>query len=241
MAYDPSDAATQEDLTARARIRDAALRLFADRGIDRTSVRDIAKAAGVSAGLIRHHFGSKDALRDACDAHAIDRLLRIKEQSVDEGLLADPAFLPSVQPTKLLLHRYLGRAMVDGSPAAASMFERFVDLAEEWLVENWPDHTTDTRAYAAVLVGSQLGLLVMYDHLVKAMGVDPSSMEGNIRVNRGAVTLHAHALLTPDLVAQAEAAYDRLLPQQPPQRSGASRPKEHKEKNDRGDSRRSSE
>lgn len=241
MTFDPAGAAAHEDLTARARIRDAALRLFADRGIDRTSVRDIAKAAGVSAGLIRHHFGSKDALRDACDAYAIDRLLRIQEQSVDEGLLADPGFLPTVQPTKLLLHRYLGRAMVDGSPSATAMFERLVDIAEEWLAENWPDHTSDTRAYAAVLVGSQIGLLVMYDHVVKTLGVDPSSLEGNIRINKGAVTLHSNVLLTPELIAQAQQAYDRLLPQYPPRRSGAPRSKKQRESNDRGDSRRSPE
>ena len=40
-----------EDLTARARIRDAALRLFAERGTDGATIRDIAKAAGVSGGL----------------------------------------------------------------------------------------------------------------------------------------------------------------------------------------------
>jgi AcrR family transcriptional regulator len=57
-----------EDLTARARIRHAAIRLFADRGIDGTTVRDIAREAGVSPGLLRHHFGSKEALRQVCDA-----------------------------------------------------------------------------------------------------------------------------------------------------------------------------
>ena len=61
-----------EDLTARARIRDAALRLFAERGLDGTTIRDIAKEAGVSGGLIRHHFGSKDGLRSACDVYALD-------------------------------------------------------------------------------------------------------------------------------------------------------------------------
>ena len=51
---------TPEDLTAKARLRDAALRLFAERGIEATPVRDIANAAGVSGGLVRPHFGSKE-------------------------------------------------------------------------------------------------------------------------------------------------------------------------------------
>ncbi|MET0434632.1 MAG: helix-turn-helix domain-containing protein, partial [Cellulomonas sp.] len=100
-------ATTDDDLTARARIRDAALRLFADRGIEGVSVRDIAAAAGVSAGLIRHHFGSKDGLRDACDSHAIDSLMRIKEEAIGERRYAAPGFLLDAEPARLLLNRYL--------------------------------------------------------------------------------------------------------------------------------------
>ena len=54
------------DMTAVARIRDAAIELFGSRGFD-VGVRAIAEAAGVSPGLVIHHFGSKDGLRKACD------------------------------------------------------------------------------------------------------------------------------------------------------------------------------
>ena len=60
-----------DDRTAWAVIRDEALRLFAERGPDAASVRQIAAAAGVSPGLVSHHFGSKDGLRDAVDAHVL--------------------------------------------------------------------------------------------------------------------------------------------------------------------------
>src|SRR5215468_3433335 len=112
----------QEDLTARARIRDAAVRLFAERGIAATTVRDIAKEAGVSAGLLRHHFGSKEDLRDACDRYTLDQLIRIKERVVLEGEVRNPAFLLTMHPTVALLMRYLTRSMVNGSPAAAALF-----------------------------------------------------------------------------------------------------------------------
>ncbi|WP_194814098.1 TetR family transcriptional regulator [Nocardia sp. XZ_19_385] len=42
-----------------------ARRMFADTGFDKTSVRDIAAAAGVDPGLIRHYFGSKADLFQA--------------------------------------------------------------------------------------------------------------------------------------------------------------------------------
>src|SRR5579884_2729579 len=50
----------QED--ARARLIDAAIALFAEKGYEGTSVRDLAKAAGVNVAAVSYHFGSKDAL-----------------------------------------------------------------------------------------------------------------------------------------------------------------------------------
>ncbi len=210
MAADPIGDPAFEDLTARARIRDAALRLFAERGMDGATIRDIAKAAGVSAGLVRHHFGSKEALRAACDSYALERLMRIKEQVVLEGQGADPGFLPAVHPTVLSLYRYLARALLDGSPAAASMFDDMVELAEQWLTRYHPGQSADPRAYAAVLVAMQIGMLGMHDHLSRALGADILSPEGHLRMSRGSVDLHSHALLSPDLAAQAMAAFDQL-------------------------------
>ena len=127
-----------EDRTARARIRDAALVLFAERGTKGATVRDIAKAAGVSGGLLRHHFGPKDGLRDACDSYVLAKLMRMKERAVLEGELANPAFMSAAQPEMLLIYRYLARSMIDGSPQAASMFDEMVELGEKWLERNDP-------------------------------------------------------------------------------------------------------
>ena len=46
-------------------VLDAAERLFAERGYEGTSIRDLGVACGVSHPLIQHHFGSKDCLYDA--------------------------------------------------------------------------------------------------------------------------------------------------------------------------------
>src|SRR5687768_14523774 len=110
MTGPPTTVPAFEDLTARARIRDAALHMFAERGTDKATIRDIARDAGVSAGLVRHHFGSKEALREACDAYALDRLMRIKEAAVVDGRLADPGFLSAHHPAMLALYRYFARA-----------------------------------------------------------------------------------------------------------------------------------
>src|SRR5690348_11444954 len=47
---------------ARAKLVDAALQLFATRGYSATPVDAIAKAAGVSVGLLYYHFADKHTL-----------------------------------------------------------------------------------------------------------------------------------------------------------------------------------
>jgi len=47
---------------ARARLIDAAIELFAKKGYEGTSVRDLATAAGVNVAAVSYHFGSKDEL-----------------------------------------------------------------------------------------------------------------------------------------------------------------------------------
>ncbi len=49
----------------REKLLEVAERLFADRGLDAVSVRDIVAAAGANLGAINYHFGSKDRLIEA--------------------------------------------------------------------------------------------------------------------------------------------------------------------------------
>lgn len=57
---------TKEDAQqTRESLLDAAERLFAERGVSRTSLQDIAKAAGVTRGAVYWHFEDKAALFNA--------------------------------------------------------------------------------------------------------------------------------------------------------------------------------
>jgi AcrR family transcriptional regulator len=58
----------------RGLLLELGLRLFGDRGLDDVSVEDIAREAGVSAGLLYHYFGSKREFHHAVTAHAMERL-----------------------------------------------------------------------------------------------------------------------------------------------------------------------
>ena len=55
-------APSKRALETREAILNAAERLFAARGFDGTSIRDIGKEAAVQSSLVNHHWGSKEAL-----------------------------------------------------------------------------------------------------------------------------------------------------------------------------------
>lgn len=70
----------------RLRILDAAEHLFAENGVDGTSLRSIMAAAGVSISQINYHFGTKEALLRAiferqAVPHIQERLRLIREAS----------------------------------------------------------------------------------------------------------------------------------------------------------------
>lgn len=161
-----------EDLTGRARIRDAAIALFAERGFAGASLRDIAEAAQVSAGLVRHHFGSKDGLRQACDTYVLAFLRRGAADGVVAGQVADADFVAALHRTAPQVQRYLARALTDGSPAGAALFDEIVAITEQALAARPASRGTDLRARAAVLTAMKLGITVLHEHVSRALGAD---------------------------------------------------------------------
>ena len=80
----------------RDRILASARELFARNGIDRTSVRAIAAAAGVDSALVHHYFGTKQQLFAAAINLPIDPMAvlgPLREVPVDELGLALPSLL----------------------------------------------------------------------------------------------------------------------------------------------------
>lgn len=58
--------------TTRQELLDAAREVFADRGVDGATTREIAQRAGVDPAMIAHYFGSKGGLFDAVTALQMD-------------------------------------------------------------------------------------------------------------------------------------------------------------------------
>jgi len=127
-----------KDLTTRARLRDAALHLFARQGFAATSTRAVAAEAGVSPGLVTHHFGSKEGLRRAVE----DEVLRVFDEALaelddlddQETMLAALGGLTArVFGADPVLRGYLRHALLEDGNAGAELFSRLLRGAQREL------------------------------------------------------------------------------------------------------------
>ncbi|MDP9021307.1 MAG: TetR family transcriptional regulator [Actinomycetota bacterium] len=165
-----------DDRTARARIRDAAITRFAAEGVSATSVRAIAAEAGVSAGLVIHHFGSKEALRRACDEHVASLIRSNKHEGMTAGASFDPLAAMRDARQDIPLTKYLARTLIDGTPQVAALIDELVADAADYMAEGVEAGALRPSAYpserAAVLTLWSLGALVLHEHVERVLGVD---------------------------------------------------------------------
>ncbi|WP_106582519.1 TetR/AcrR family transcriptional regulator [Murinocardiopsis flavida] len=185
-----------DDLTAKARIRDAALRLFGSAGVGRVSMQAIAAQAGVSPALIVHHFGSKDGLRRACDEHVVS-MARGAPGRADAASRDAPGLAAMLEGAGAE-RTYLARALLDGSPAAADLFDEIVDTTTAWLAageqEGWVHPSEDPRARAAIYVSWLLAPLAFGAHVSRVLDDDITDFDAILRYSRHSVEMLTHGL-----------------------------------------------
>lgn len=202
MSITSRSGAAFEDLTARARIRNAALRYFTEYGFDRATIRDIARAAGVSPGLVRHHFGSKDALREACDAYALEELHAYVERAMTDEGLNDPKIVAEARDPLHPYQRYLARALIDESEAAAQIFDEMVAMTEQLLHQidkQRPDPpVADLRVRASLTVAMALGIPAFQTHISRSIGTDILAPEGDRLLVLAMLDIQSHPTISPE-------------------------------------------
>lgn len=195
------------DLTAAARIRNAAVELFARDGFQKTNVRAIAAAAGVSAGLVIHHFGSKDGLRAACDEFVLGVLARRARAAGTPDLLREYLADPEAYRVQI---RYMSHALADDSPIAQAFVDRIVDDAEAvhqaGVEAGTMRPTSDSRALAVCSVLISLATLTMPPALARALGQEEFGPEVLRRMSAPMLELYTYGLYTDDTVLRAAAA-----------------------------------
>lgn len=200
-----------DDRTARARVRDAALELFAEHGEDAVTMRQIAERADVSAALVVHHFGSKAGLREAVVEHVRDSMAELFDLSTDTGLAEDMRagewssigeMLQQALPEGSPVIPYLRRLMMTGDPLAtellAAWHRRTVELFRAWDDAGQLLAGPDPETRAALAMSSDLGTLLLADHWQQVLGYDPLHGDGLARWADEAMRFYAAILPNPD-------------------------------------------
>ena len=198
-----------DDRTAVARIRDAAIEQWGEHGFN-VGLRSIAEAAGVSAALVIHHFGSKEGLRKACDDYIAEEIRSGKSASLQTKDPADwfaqMAEIESYAP----MMAYLVRSMQSGSDLAKMMWQRMIANAEEYLEEGVRNGllkpSRDPRARAKYLGMSSGGGFLMY----LQMHDNPTDLRAVLRDYGEEMVLPALEIYTEGLMADST-MYDAFL------------------------------
>lgn len=154
-----------EDLTTRARIRDAAVQRYTADGLT-APLRAIAADAGVSPGLILHHFGSGADLRAACDEHVLAEIKAGESQVIlsSEPPTALLAYLAQIDEYVPLVG-YVLRCLREGGDIARDLIDGMVDDAVDYLADGVRAGTVspsrDPEARARLLTTMALGSLLL--------------------------------------------------------------------------------
>lgn len=170
----------------RAEIADAARRLFVAQGWSATTVRDVAREAGVSVPTVYATYQNKTgllwALADAADLSAdLPRMLDELEASADPGsqLAAMAAYdrrLFERAGDLITLVREAGRA----EPELAAFYRQARQHADQTRVQTfstWPDGTLRLDVPTAVDVYAALCNIDVYTTLTTERGWSPDRVE----------------------------------------------------------------
>ena len=125
------------DTEKKNRLLRKALHLFARDGYAAVGVRRLAEEAGISIGMVRLHFGSKDGLREQLDNLVIEAIQNLYDRVEIDPKNPDPQqFIQhSVEFSKVerdvLL--YLRASLIEQSPRASEMAARLFEITKNWV------------------------------------------------------------------------------------------------------------
>ena len=162
----------------RARILNAAMEDFALRGFEASTLRDIASKAGVSLGLIRHHFGSKHQLREACTEVALNAVRSAEAQATQRG--------PDAVPVSAGLQQYIARTVLEDSPGGRALFDEMFAASTRL---NRADDTPESSVLPLVLTVMTLGIPLLEAQLTRVLGTPALEGDGLKTVQRALVEL----------------------------------------------------
>lgn len=172
-ALPDADSVTEESISAVERIRDAALKSFATQGTSATSLRAVASAAGVSLGLVQHHFATKAGLIKAVDDYVLAVVIGQVTHPVPDSTFDSVAEMGD-RVTGMIseipdITDYLGRALIDGRPIGYMIFDALLNSGTaRWIRRSERGETRDDLDLTWASINSlvlALGTFILRGHI----------------------------------------------------------------------------
>jgi AcrR family transcriptional regulator len=187
--------------STRARIRQAAERLFAEHGFRRVTVRDISLAARVNVAAVNYHFGDKMGLYQEVVQGAIEAMQGTTEAArrAGEGLAPEGRLRVFVATfvSRLLaggprtVQRLVQREMSDPTPALERLVEEGVRPRFQYLAELVAEilgcRPSDPRVLRSVSSIQAQALAVVPNAVAARLGFSPTQADA------GAIAEHITA------------------------------------------------
>jgi AcrR family transcriptional regulator len=158
---------TAQGVAARQRLYDVAIRLIGERGFDATTLRDVARDAGVSVGLLYRYFPSKQAivlaLYDELSAEQVARAAAMPRGKWRERFL----FTLETSLTVLRPHRQTLTALIPVlvSNAPDGLFSATAAFSRERVLRMFQDAVVGASDAPPAEVAAALGRLLYLAHL----------------------------------------------------------------------------
>lgn len=179
-------------------IEDAAIRLFASKGLSRTTIRDIAAAAGVTEGALYRHYPGKDEMAWALFVRELDRFTRDLGDRLFDPVLAGAARLEAgirfmygyyaedpvtFQFIMLTQHGFPGEKLLNEETNPNDMAVRFI----AGLMDRGEIPAGDPVAMAGMVMGLVLQPLVM--HCYGRLQLNPALVDSVVAAAKRTVGL----------------------------------------------------
>jgi AcrR family transcriptional regulator len=175
---------TAIDVSTVERIRNAAMKSFSARGAAGTSLRTVAADAGVSLGLVQHHFATKAGLIKAVDDYVLASVLTTTSRPIPEqsdSLAEMSARITTILTEQTVVADYLGRALIDGSPLGVSIFDALMGFGTaRWNQRGERGETRQDLDLTWAAVNSlvlALGTIVLRPHIERNLAEPLTSNE----------------------------------------------------------------
>ncbi len=174
----------------------AAIALFARQGYLKTTLSEVGREAGYTAGLVSHKFGSKEGLLQAVVHHISNRFLNdqlgeaIEQPSATDSLRNYiDIYLTEVslrEGPMRALYVIMGEALGAVPEIRKSIADlntgargRLMDIIERGIEQGEFRKDTDTEAAAALIIGALRGLVMQ--HLIDPKKLNLKSMRSAVQ------------------------------------------------------------